>query len=90
MVEGGEWWDGGNGGDMCRKTFDHRAGDPYNEYTYDDLDRLTAVGYHDLDTEAFNMDDLGNRTGNQTLPNDGPVETRTIRAREIKGQRKRL
>ncbi|HEV56267.1 MAG TPA: hypothetical protein ENN87_02065, partial [Phycisphaerales bacterium] len=24
---------------IYRKTFDHRSGDPYNEYSYDDLDR---------------------------------------------------
>jgi RHS repeat-associated protein len=58
---------------IYRKTFDHRSGDPYNEYTYDDLDRLTDVTYHDSDTEAFVMDALGNRTGNQTLRDDGSV-----------------
>ncbi len=58
---------------IYRKTFDHRTNDPYNQYTYDDLDRLTAVTYHDSDTEAFNMDDLGNRDGNQTLRDDGTV-----------------
>ena len=56
-----------NENNIYRKTFDHRSGDPYNEYSYDDLDRLTGVTYHDTDTEAFNMDDPGNRTGNQTL-----------------------
>jgi RHS repeat-associated protein len=39
----------------------------------DDLDRLTDVTYHDSDTEAFVMDALGNRTGNQTLREDGTV-----------------
>ncbi len=58
---------------IYRKVFDHRTGDPYNQYAYDDLDRLTAVTYHDSDTEAFNMDDLGNRDGNQTLRDDGTV-----------------
>ena len=58
---------------IYRKIFDHRSGDPYNEYGYDDLDRLTGVTYHDTDTEAFNMDDLGNRDGNQTLRADGTV-----------------
>ncbi|MBN1125490.1 MAG: hypothetical protein JXA82_10815 [Sedimentisphaerales bacterium] len=58
---------------IYRKTFDHRAGDPYNEYTYDDLERLTDVTYHDSDTEAFVMDDLGNRAGNQTLREDGTI-----------------
>ena len=48
-------------------------GDPYNEYSYDDLDRLTDVTYHDSETEAFVMDALGNRTGNQTLRDDGTV-----------------
>ena len=52
---------------IYRKTFDHRTSGPYNEYTYDDLDRLTAVTYHDSDTEAFDIDDLGNRDGNQSM-----------------------
>jgi len=30
---------------IYRKTFDHRSGDPYNEYSYDDLDRLIGVTY---------------------------------------------
>ena len=29
--------------------------------------------YHDSDTEVFDMDALGNRTGNQTLRDDGTV-----------------
>jgi len=58
---------------IYRKTFDHRSGDPYNEYSYDDLDRLIGVTYHDTDAEAFVMDDLGNRTGDQTLRADGTV-----------------
>jgi len=58
---------------IYRKTFDHRSGDPYNEYSYDDLDRLTGVTYHDTDAEAFVMDDLGNRIGDQTLRADGTV-----------------
>ena len=62
-----------NESNIYRKTFDHRISDPYNEYSYDDLDRLTGVTYHDSDTEAFNMDDLGNRDGNQTLRDDGTV-----------------
>jgi YD repeat-containing protein len=62
-----------NENNIYRKTFDHRTSDPYNEYTYDDLDRPTSVTYHDSDTEAFNMDDLGNRDGNQTLRDDGTV-----------------
>ncbi|MGI5854764.1 MAG: hypothetical protein ACOX8I_10660, partial [Bacillota bacterium] len=31
--------------DLYRQTFDHRAGDPYNEYAYDDLDRLTDADH---------------------------------------------
>ncbi len=46
---------------IYRKACGHRSGDPYNEYSYDDLDRLTGVTYHDTDTEASVMDDLGNR-----------------------------
>jgi len=62
-----------DGNNIYRKTFDHRARDPYNAYTYDDLDHLTDVTYHDSDTEAFVMDALGNRTGDQTLREDGAV-----------------
>ena len=50
-----------NENNIYRKTFDHRSSDPYNEYSYDDLDRLVGVTYHDTDTEAFNMDDTKNR-----------------------------
>ena len=32
-----------NENNIYRKTFDHRTSDPYNEYSYDDLDRLTGV-----------------------------------------------
>ncbi len=35
---------------------------------------MTAVTYHDSDTEAFTMDALGNRTGDQTLRDDGTVD----------------
>jgi len=45
----------------------------YNQYGYDDIDRLTTVAYHNSDTEGFVMDDLGNRTGNQTLRGEGTV-----------------
>ncbi|NLH18279.1 MAG: hypothetical protein GX455_17025, partial [Phycisphaerae bacterium] len=41
--------------------------------SYDNLDRLTGVTYHDSDSEAFGMDDLGNRDGNQTLRDAGTV-----------------
>jgi len=57
---------------IYRKTFDHRTGDPYNQYSYDALDRLESIYYHDYDYEYFNMDALGNRTGSQTL-RDGTV-----------------
>ncbi len=56
-----------------KKYLKHRGANEYNDYDYDDLDRLTGVTYHDSDTEAFNMDDLGNRDGNQTLRDDGTV-----------------
>ena len=62
-----------NENNIYRKTFDHRTNDEYNQYAYDDLDRLTAVTYHDSDAEAFNMDVLGNRDGDQTLRDDGTV-----------------
>ncbi len=51
-----------NENNIYQKEFDHRTGTPHNEYTYDDLDCLTDVTYHDSDTEAFSMDTLGNRT----------------------------
>ena len=44
-----------------RIAFDHRSGSPYNEYSYDNLDRLTGVTYHNSDSEAFVRDDLGNQ-----------------------------
>ncbi len=34
---------------------------------------MTDVAYHDSSTELFVMDALGNRTGNQTLRDDGAV-----------------
>ncbi|MBE0535689.1 MAG: hypothetical protein IH624_08460 [Phycisphaerae bacterium] len=34
-----------NKNNIHRKTFAHRAGSPYNEYTYDDPDRLTDADY---------------------------------------------
>ena len=53
--------------------FHHRGPTVYNQYGYDDIDRLTAVTYHNSDMESFVMDDLGNRTGNQTLRQEGTV-----------------
>lgn len=44
-----------------RQVLDHRTGSPYNQFGYDNLNRLTGVTYHDSDSEAFGMDDLGNR-----------------------------
>ncbi len=64
-----------NENNIYRKTFDHRTNDPYNQYTYDDLDRLIDVDYlvnvtpdHE---ETFVMDTLGNRTGDQALTDPG-------------------
>ena len=65
------YWDNEN--NIWQKTFDHRDGSPYNDYTYDDIDRLTAAAYHNSDTEGFVMDDLGNRDGNQTLRQEGTI-----------------
>ncbi|MBE0536665.1 MAG: hypothetical protein IH624_13445 [Phycisphaerae bacterium] len=45
-----------------RKYLVHRGANKYNDYDYDDLDRLTDVTYHSAETEMFNMDNLGNRT----------------------------
>ncbi len=78
---------------IYRKTFDHRSGDPYNEYTYDDLDRLTDAEYLvDGGTpdreDSFVMDGLGNRTGSQTLSDDTvsfTVESLTNRYTSIGG-----
>jgi len=60
------------------KTFHHRTGtpSPANDYDYDDLDRLTDVEClsNQLDVEGFVMDNLGNRTGDQTLRSDGTVD----------------
>jgi len=38
-----------------------------NNYTYDNLDRLTDIDYHDETDEGFACDKLGNRTGTQDL-----------------------
>ena len=78
---------------IYRKTFDHRSGDPYNEYTYDDLDRLTDADYLvDSGTpdreDSFVMDGLGNRTGDQTLSDDAvnfTVQSLTNRYTSIGG-----
>jgi hypothetical protein len=46
-------------------VFDHCAGVPYNEYAYDDIDRLAQANYLKgslTENEVFTMDDLGNRT----------------------------
>jgi len=83
---------------IYRKTFDHRSGDPYNEYTYDDLDRLTDAGYLvDGGTpdreDSFVMDGLGNRTGNQTLRDDTvnfTVQSSTNRYTSIGGHSIRI
>ena len=48
-------------------TFGHRTSDPYNDYDYDGLDRLTDVVYHNTDEDTYVMDDLGNRSGTNTL-----------------------
>ena len=49
---------------IAKIWFDHRPAAADNDFTYDDLNRLTAVEYLDgsQDTESFTMDDLGNRT----------------------------
>jgi RHS repeat-associated protein len=47
---------------ISRIKFDHRTSDPCNEFTYDNLDRLTMAEYGvDETNEIFTMDDLGNR-----------------------------
>jgi RHS repeat-associated protein len=58
---GNEVTDGANENNIYKKTFDHRGGTPYNEYEYDDLDRLAVATYIDDANEVFTMDDLGNR-----------------------------
>jgi hypothetical protein len=65
------YWENEN--NIWKKRFDHRGGTPYNEYSYDSIDRLTGVTYVDSDTEGFVMDDLGNRRGDQTLRDEGTV-----------------
>ncbi len=54
-----------NENNIHKKSFDHRSGSPYNEYSYDTLDRLTEADYLVgtlTEVEVFTMDDLGNRT----------------------------
>ncbi len=60
-----------NENNIWKKRFDHRNGSPYNAYSYDDIDRLAGVTYLNSETEGFVMDDLGNRTGIQTLRGGG-------------------
>jgi RHS repeat-associated protein len=66
-----------NENNIDTQTFYHRTGmpTPANDYDYDDLDRLTDVEYlsNQSDVENFAMDALGNRTGNQTLRDEGTV-----------------
>ncbi|MHC4722317.1 MAG: hypothetical protein ACYS6I_06365 [Planctomycetota bacterium] len=45
-----------------QRAFDHRSGDPYNEYAYDDIDRLAQADYLKgelTENVVFTMDDLG-------------------------------
>ena len=60
--------------------YDHRTNDPDVTFTYDDLDRLTGAIYN-MDaankTDTFSIDDLGNRTGTQTL-RGGTTESYTV------------
>ncbi|MFC1783126.1 hypothetical protein ACFL02_06030 [Planctomycetota bacterium] len=48
-------------GNITAQEFAHRIASPDNDYTYDDLDRLTQVDYHDSEDEQFTYDKLGNR-----------------------------
>jgi len=70
-----------NENNIWKKRFDHRNGSPYNEYSYDDIDRLARADYlKGLTTEyeAFNMDDLGNRQS--TTLRDGSGDTYAVDA----------
>lgn len=54
-----------NSNNIDRIIFEYRPGSPYNQYTYDNLDRLTEADYLVgllTEDETFGMDDLGNRT----------------------------
>ena len=45
-------------------TFDHRTSNPYNDFDYDDIDRLTEADYLVgvlTEDEAFAMKDTGNK-----------------------------
>ncbi|KPK74646.1 MAG: hypothetical protein AMJ79_13515, partial [Phycisphaerae bacterium SM23_30] len=48
-------------GNIASQEFAHRTASPDNDYTYDDLDRLTQVDYHNGEDEQFDYDKLGNR-----------------------------
>ena len=50
-----------NTNNISRQTYDHRSGDPYTTFSYDDLARLTTANYGTSDDEVFTLDDLGNR-----------------------------
>jgi hypothetical protein len=43
------------------KSFDRIRNNTYNDYEYDDLDRLAVATYINDANEVFTMDDLGNR-----------------------------
>ena len=49
------------------QSFDHRDEIHDNDYTYDKLDRLTDIDYHEGGDEGFACDKPGNRTGTQDL-----------------------
>jgi len=53
-------WYVSNEHNIDRQYLDPLTGWPYNEFGYDNLDRLTGVTYFDTLVDAFAMDDLGN------------------------------
>ncbi len=62
-----------------QRAFDYRSGDSYNEYAYDDIDRLEQADYLKgelTENEVFAMDDLGNRT--EVDLRDGSDETYVV------------
>ena len=57
-----------NENNIWKMRFDHRSGMPYNEYTYDNIDRLTRADYLKgqlTEYETFTMDNFGNRCPTQ-------------------------
>ena len=62
-------------GNITAIEFAHLGASPDNDYTYDTLDRVVDVDYHDDSAESFTYDKLGNRIEAQLRGKEGPPLT---------------